>query len=112
MERSTKTFTTAGGHEVVMYDYLTGLEVETIRNFYTSKAEIKSISQDGTKVEAGVAGMSVEAAMETKKLALRTAIRSIDGNSEDVDSAALNLPNDDYQEVLGAVNELIEGKKK
>jgi hypothetical protein len=56
--------------------------------------------------------MSVEAAMETKKLALRTAIRSIDGNSEDVDSAALNLPNDDYQEVLGAVNELIEGKKK
>jgi hypothetical protein len=95
-----------------MYDYMTGLEVETIRNFYTSKAEIKSISQDGTKVEAGVAGMAVDAAMETKKLMLRTAIRSIDGNAENVDDAALALPNDDYQEILGAVNELLEGKKK
>jgi hypothetical protein len=112
MERTTKTVTTARGHTAVMYDYMTGLEVETIRNFYTSKAEIKSISQDGTKVEAGVAGMAVDAAMETKKLMLRTAILSIDGHAENVDDAALALPNDDYQEILGAVNELLEGKKK
>ena len=110
--RPTRQFTTPGGRSVVIYDYMTGLEVETIRNFYASKAEIKSISQQGDKVEAGIAGMSAEAALETKKLAIRTTLVSIDGVTENLDAVALNLPNGDYQHILNEVNDLIEGKKK
>lgn len=110
--RPTRHFTTPGGHVVDIYDYMTGLEVETIRNFYASKAEIKSISQQGDKVEAGIAGMSADAALETKKLAIRTTLVSIDGSTEGLDTVALNLPNEDYQQILNEVNDLIEGKKK
>jgi|SRR5687768_975644 hypothetical protein len=109
--RPTRQFTTPSGHAVVIYDYMTGLEVETIRNFYASKTEIKSISQQGDKVEAGISGMSADAALETKKLAMRTTLVSIDGATDDLDAVALNMPNEDYQQILNEVNDLIEGKK-
>src|SRR5690606_11165340 len=110
IKRATKEFKTSGGHVVVTQAYITGLEVENIRNFYAGKVQIDSYSQKDEKV--GVSGLTADAAMETKKLALRTVMVSVDGVSENVDNIALKLPNDDYQEILDAVNELIEGNKK
>lgn len=121
-ERTTKTIKTPRGHEIVMKDYITGLEMETIRNFYMSEVKIDSVSQDGGKVKAGIANMSPSAALDTKKLTIETILISFDGkkNGEQIENgntfnivdAVLNLPNDEYQYVLDELNALMEPAKK
>lgn len=95
-DRTTKTFKTAGGHEVVMLDYITGREARDINDFL-----IKSKEADG--------------ALSSNKVndhAMCTVIISLDGNQENIVSRILDLPFEDFSEISDAIVELITPKKK
>lgn len=91
MERTTRTFATPGGHEVVMYDYITGGEVQDI---------------------ARKAPKETEAQIEAGNQAMLTVVRSLDGSADDLLPRILALPFADYQAISAEVQALIDPEKK
>ena len=93
-DRTTKTFETPGGHTVVMYDYITGGEVQQ--------------NARKTSTEATTSTAQIDAANE----ALTILVRELDGSADDVLKRILDLPLADYQAISAEVQALIEPEKK
>jgi hypothetical protein len=93
MERTTRTFETPGGHSVVMYDYITGGEMQAIAR------TAKNDSDNAAKIDAG---------NET----ITTLVRSLDGESENILTRILALPLPDYMAISGEVQAILEPEKK
>lgn len=104
--RSTKTITTIGGHEIVLLDYVTGLEVRAIKNVFMKKMDVK---QDK---EGPSAAFNGEVTFEAEDKSIETVVVSVDGVTENVVDAVLSLPSNDYDEVIRAINETTDPKKK
>jgi len=95
MDRPTREFKTTNGHNVTMYDYVTGSEARAI------KAVHQKPSTEGKATE--------DAAHD---YALKTLVLSLDGNSEDLVNRILDLPLQDFAEITAALTELLDPKKK
>ena len=95
MERTTKEFETPNGHSVVMYDYITG-------------GEVQAIARKAPKEATAAAAAQIDAANE----ALEILVRSLDGETETVLKRILDLPLADYQAISAEVQALIEPEKK
>ena len=95
MERSTKEFTTPGGHIIVIYDYITG-------------GEVQEIARKAPKDAAASSAAQIDASNE----ALIILIRSLDGSADNLLPRLLDLPLADYQAISAEVQALIEPEKK
>ena len=93
-ERSTTTLNTTNGHTVVLYDYVTGNEAR----------EIKRVSEES--------GGGPDAMEKAQDHALEMVVREMDGGSESLVARIGNLPLIDYSEIVAAVTELLNPKKK
>lgn len=93
-QRSTKQFTTESGHVVVMYDYITGNEAR----------EIKRVSDE----DSG----SAQAMDKAQDYAVGLVVRSLDGDTENIVTRVGVLRLGDYSEIVAAVTELLNPKKK
>ena len=93
MERTTKTFETPGGHTVVLFEYITGGEMQAIARL------AKNDSDNAAKIDAGNETMT--------KL-----VRSLDGDNENVLTRILELPLVDYMAISAEVQAIIETEKK
>lgn len=101
MQRPTRTITTEGGYTVVLNEYITGAENWEIRKVY-----IKG-------VHSGVKDGSTE--LEADRKGYELTVVSVDGpgmDGADVATRVLALPLPDYKEVVAAIGEVIDGKKK
>lgn len=94
MERSTTTLSTTNGHQVVLYEYVTGNEAR----------EIKRVSEEN--------GGGPEALEKAQDHALGMIVRDMDGSSEDLIARIGDLPLADYSEIVAAVTDLLNPKKK
>lgn len=92
--RPSTTLTTQGGHSAVILDYVTGNEARII----------KSVSDAGQG--------STEAMEKAQDRAVEIAVLSLDGSSENIVERVGELPLADYAEVIAAVTELLNPKKK
>src|SRR3954447_23436341 len=93
-DRTTKTFETPGKHTVVMYDYITGGELQKIAR--------------KTQTDATTATAQIDAANE----ALTILVRELDGSTDNVLQRILDLPLADFQAISAEVQVLIEPEKK
>ena len=93
MERTTKTIKTPGGHSVVMYDYITG-------------GEMQDIARKATK--DGNYGAQIDTGNET----VQALVRSLDGSADDLLPRILDLPLPDYQAISNEVQALLDPEKK
>lgn len=105
MERETKTFETSKGNKVVHYTYLRGRDANAIQACYTKGAQVNMTGQD-VRVE----GFNPNAEEEATKKTIEILVVSVNGSSEKVVDDVLDLPVDEYHEVVAALNEL--SKKK
>jgi hypothetical protein len=94
MERTTKTFETPGGHSVVLFEYITGGEMQAI-----ARMAPKNDSDNAAKIDAG---------NET----INKLVRSLDGDSENVLIRILELPLADYMAISAEVQAILEPEKK
>src|SRR4051794_21562220 len=94
-DRTTKTFETPGGHTVVMYDYITG-------------GEVQNIARKAPKDATGSNAAQIDASNE----ALVILIRSLDGETENMLPRILDLPLSDFQAISAEVQALIDPEKK
>src|SRR4051812_42848329 len=104
MERTTRTITTSGKHVVVMHDYVTGREMRQIQDIFFRTMEIKSATD--------ISGFKASSASEAQDMALSILLVSVDDSTDDLVEKVLDLPAPEFEEIIAAVNEITEPKKK
>jgi hypothetical protein len=112
MERATREIRTKGDHKVVFHDYITGREQRSIQEVFLRKVEISRVSQADGKTDAGVSGFSAAAIAEAQDLAFKLLIVSMDDSNENIVQRVLDLPAEEFDEVVAVINEITEPKKK
>ena len=98
--------TTKNGHKIVMKEYITGREANEIQASYLKDANVKIVNG-----APQVDNFDVTADEKAKRIMMDLMIVSVDGVTENVADAILDLRNEDYEEVIEALNEKT-GKKK
>lgn len=113
--RTTKSITTKGGYEVAFKSYITGREYNDVEQVYLSGAKVSLVGND-----AKIDGFSPTIEQDATKKLIEVMVTSVKGNGVDtgetVDpqtllNAVLDLPYEDYVEIVSALNE-VSGKKK
>jgi hypothetical protein len=92
--RATHEIKTEGGHVACILDYITGNEARAI----------KAVSDQG--------GGTPEALEKAQDRGIEIAVRSLDGSADNIVQRAGDLPFADYAEIVSAVTELLNPKKK
>lgn len=92
--RTKKLITTPAGHKAVVYDYITGGEMQEIAR----KAQGK---------DAGI-----DATLEAGNYALSVVVRELDGSTEEILPRLLDLPFPDFNAIQTEVQALIDPEKK
>jgi hypothetical protein len=93
-DRSTTALKTSGGHSVVLFDYVTGNEARAIKR--VSEAD----------------GGGTEAMDKAQDHALKLVLQELDGSAENIVTRIGELPLVDYSEIVAAVTDLLNPKKK
>jgi hypothetical protein len=93
-ERSTATLNTTNGHTVVMYDYVTGNEARAI----------KRVSEQE--------GGGPDAMDKAQDHAITLVVLGLDTSPVDIVERLGKLPLVDYSEIVAAVTDLLNPKKK
>jgi trehalose-6-phosphatase len=103
MNRETKVFTTASGHAIEYYAFLTGKEARQLEDEMLSKMNIE-VSEDGSK-STSVKADILNAAQDK---AMKLVIVSFDQSKENAFEAVENLPAPEYWEIVKELNAVIE----
>lgn len=93
------TFTTTGGHVVVLKGFITGYEKRSIGDIYLEVRE-----RAGSK--------PADAYNAAADRGLEVAVISVDGKTERIAEEVNNLSHVDTAEIIARVNEITESKKK
>lgn len=106
MDREVTSITTKNNHEVVTYTYITGREARLIRKPFMRFARIDATNaEDPISIES----LEVEAMEESENALFQSLIVSVDGKNENVADLVLDLPSDDYTEVVTHLNAISSG---
>ncbi len=104
--RPTRSITTTGGHVVVFRSYATGREKNEIEAMYMVATKY---SMDGTSPK--LEGFDPNIMSQAAEKSISLLVVSLDGATEDLTNRVLDLPSDDYDEIVAAL-EQVTGKKK
>lgn len=104
MERDTLTFKTKGGHEIVMYSYLTGGEARELTRVYLGGMEMKV---ENGQTQNTIINPKVE--MDAQEKLLSMLVVSLDGKRENILPRILDLPAHETEEVFEKISEVQKG---
>lgn len=105
MNRETTTIK-AGDHTIAHYTYLTGKEAREIGKVFSSAAQIESdVDQQNPKNKMV---FNSDRIFDTQALAIKILCVSFDGKNDGVAEAIDNLPAHEYNQVLEALNPILE----
>jgi hypothetical protein len=103
-DRETKTFTTPGGHVVVLRTYLTGRETTALKSIMFSALKMNMEDAQGGKV--GVGDIPSTFLVEQEKTAMGFLVVSVDGNTDIPVDTLLDMPSAEYESVLKEINKI------
>jgi uncharacterized protein YxjI len=105
-----KTFTTIGDITITYRDFITGRQQRYIKDAFTEDVEFENKGGEQTyKVEGRKLNISIDRSIEAVIVKVEGA--GVDPANKVLDQV-LDLPAEDYNEVLGKVNEVTKDKKK
>lgn len=104
--RETTEFTTSGGHKIVHKTYLTGREFNEIERMLLKNTTVKLV--DG---EVNVEGLNVLSEKDKEQKFLEIMTVSVDGESHNALDILLDLPYEDYLQVITQYNDVTSKKK-
>ncbi len=105
-KRETKIFETSRGHKVEIKTYLTGREFNEIQAVYLQDVKLDTVGQ-----EIKLSGFNPSAEQKANNRTIELLAVSFDGSSDDILNKVLDLPHDEYDEVIAQLSE-VSGKKK
>lgn len=110
-ERPTKQITTKNGkHTAILREWITVQESRTISAIYTSGLDSSTIDVNAEK--ANFKGNIAELSQEAQNKAIEIVIVELDGDKENILERFLNLPNQDGQEIIAAIEEVTAPEEK
>lgn len=107
--------TTFSGHKVVLRDWITVAEFDSIKNVFRKTAKTAKIDAKAETAEfSGDGAMSIlDAEQEAEKVAFELVVVSIDEKTEGLyEWVYENMRNEDGLEIFAAVNEVTSPTKK
>lgn len=104
--RETKELT-IGKHTVVVHTYVTGRELRQIEGAMMDKLEMSQ--KDGSQEIKGFKGSMLA---ERQDMQIKAVVVSVDGQSDNVVDAVLDLPATESEQIMDYVKELTEPKKE
>lgn len=108
MERETKTITTPiTKKEVVLHTYITGREAEAIQAPLLKAMKLQP-NKRGEDVQMGE--IDTDKIRESNHIALKSVVKSVGGQSEKVVDDLLDMPSQDYDFVVAAVDDITKKK--
>lgn len=108
MERQTSTITTPITQlEVVLHTYITGREAEAIQSPLLKAMKLQP-NKRGEDVQMGE--IDTDKIRESNHIALRSVVKSVGGNTDNVVDTLLDMPASDYDFVVNAVDEITKKK--
>ena len=105
MDRAT-TKITIEDHEFVVKTYATALEANTIRQTYLVGAKVEVVGE-----QPKISEFNPGAQFDVQKEMIRQMVLSIDGNSEGIVDACLELPSDVFDKLTSQLDDLFTKKK-
>lgn len=105
--RETKEFITKGGTKICYKTYLTGREMNEVQ-----KVLLKNVTVDMKGSTQNVQGFEATSITELNNKTIEMMVVSVGDIKEKVLDAILDLPNDEYTEVIETLNEITGSKKK
>lgn len=106
MDRPTKEFKTSGGHIVVFKTYATGREFNAIQSVYLSAGKINVVGK-----EVVLDNFSTDIHLKAKEKMIEVLVVSIDGATDSVLEKCLDLPANEYNEIVDFVSTETDQKK-
>lgn len=103
MERETKSFTTPGGHVILIKTYLTGREANSIKEDLFKNMKL---DQKGDVKETEITGDFI---LKQEMKLISTLVVSVNGDTNAYVEKLLDLKNEDYQSVIKEVNLIYNG---
>lgn len=105
-QRPTREITTKGGHRVVLKTYATGRESAEIQAVFMRSAKYHL---EGNEMKMD--GFDPSVTIEANGKSFELLVVSVDGETDDIENRVYNLPTEDCDDVLAAIEEAT-GKKK
>lgn len=105
MDRDTKEIKT-GNHTFVVKTYATAREYNAIQQAYFTGTKVEIVG-DAPRINEINPGVMFEVHQEL----VRQAVVSMDGDPANVVERCLELPNDEFQELVGQLDEIVTKKK-
>ena len=105
--RETKSFTTSGNHVLAIKTWVSGREFNEIQGVYLSEMKLSVV---GGKPQIESFNPLVEK-KATEKL-IEVMVVSFDGKTTGIVDAILDLPVEEYDEVIAKIKEVSDSKKK
>lgn len=105
-DRETKELT-IGGHKIVAHTYVTGREMRDIEGAMMDKLEMSQ--KDGSQEIKGFKGSMLA---NRQDMQIKAVVVSVDGKTENVIDAVLDLPSKESEAILDYVKEITEPKKE
>lgn len=105
MNRETKTLD-IGNHKIVVNTYLTGREVRDIDSALMDKLEIRQVGKSQE-----ISGLKGSMLKEQEDMQIKAVVVSIDGSSDNIVDRLIDLPHEQYQQVMQHIK-IVVGKKE
>ncbi len=101
-ERKTREFTTPGGHTVVVKEYLTAREVNSVLTDLFKAQEVTPDAGSTPKI-------SLALGVQRNVKLVEAAVISLDGSTDNLSDRLLDLPASEHTAILNEVKGLAEG---
>lgn len=102
--RETRSFTTPGGHAIVLNSYLTGRESNVIKQVLYD--DLKMNMQDAQNGNVAMENLPSSFVVKQEEKAIELVIVSLDNSTENVVERILDLPLDEYNAIVDEVNKV------
>lgn len=106
MDRETKELTVAG-HTLVAKTYLTAREANTVQQTYFKGTKLEVVG-DQPKITEFNPAIQFDVGQEL----IRQAVVSLDGSPENIVDRCLDMPNEEYDAIVAALDGLAAKKKR
>lgn len=107
MDRETTIIETPNGHKVELKTYITGREKR-----YIESAFFRDIEMTQTGGEQSIKGLKGAAIEEAQNKTIETVVVALDGAGNDILNRVLDFPQEDFDTVIAAINDITASKKK
>ena len=105
MDNNKEVTTPISGRKIVLKEFITGRDMRTLREIYLKVGKIDLAGNNVSDIDPAMVN-------EAESKALELVVMSVDGKTEGIIDTILDMPSQDYDFLVQAVNDITQGMSK